>query len=265
MDIVDDMSDRWDAETYEKVSGVQLTWGQKVIRRRKWNGNEIVMDAGAGSGALAQILSSILPDGRVYAVDNDPNMISRARLNLARHKNIDVIQSRVEDVRLPLKVDVIFSNAALHWMPSHRQVFANFWQLLKNQGELLIQSGGYGNIANTVSILDDIITTEPYRQFFANWRQPWNFAKPKETEKLLKETGFTDINVHLSDEPTTFAGRQKFSTYVKTVVIWPYLARLPTPSSRSKFHRSFLDEFEDQSKGHWSLDYVRLNISARKR
>lgn len=90
-DIVDDMSDRWDAETYEKVSGVQLTGGQKVIRRRKWNGNEIVMDAGAGSGALAKILSSILPDGRVYAVDNDPNMISKARLNPARHKNIDVI------------------------------------------------------------------------------------------------------------------------------------------------------------------------------
>ena len=87
------MSDHWDAETYEKVSVVQLTWGQRVIRRRKWRGNEIVMDAGAGSGALARIFSSILPYGSVYAPDNDPN-ISRARLYFARHKNVEVIQSR---------------------------------------------------------------------------------------------------------------------------------------------------------------------------
>ena len=88
------MSDHWDAETYEKVSVVQLTWGQRVIRRRKWSGNEIVMDAGAGSGALARILSSILPDGRAYAEDNDPKMISRARPYLARHKNVEIHQSR---------------------------------------------------------------------------------------------------------------------------------------------------------------------------
>jgi ubiquinone/menaquinone biosynthesis C-methylase UbiE len=41
----------WDAYTYDQVSRqVQYKWGQQLINCRKWRGNEIVMDAGCGSG-----------------------------------------------------------------------------------------------------------------------------------------------------------------------------------------------------------------------
>ena len=37
----------WDARTYDEVSQVvQYRWGQQILEWRKWNGNEIVMDAG---------------------------------------------------------------------------------------------------------------------------------------------------------------------------------------------------------------------------
>jgi trans-aconitate 2-methyltransferase len=48
----------WDARTYDQVSRlVQYKWGQQVIKWRKWTGNEIVMDAGCGSGLLTKQLA----------------------------------------------------------------------------------------------------------------------------------------------------------------------------------------------------------------
>jgi hypothetical protein len=48
----------WDARTYDKVSSnVQLGWGRKLLEKRRWIGNETVMDAGAGSGNLTKILA----------------------------------------------------------------------------------------------------------------------------------------------------------------------------------------------------------------
>lgn len=74
----------WDAKTYDKVSSnVQLEWGRKLIEKRKWIGNEIVMDAGAGSGNLTKILADKVPQGLIYAVDDDPNMVEQAMSNLS--------------------------------------------------------------------------------------------------------------------------------------------------------------------------------------
>jgi trans-aconitate 2-methyltransferase len=70
----------WDARTYDQVSYlVQYKWGQQVLEWRKWHGDEIVMDAGCGSGLLTRQLAKKVPRGKVYAVDIDSNMIKQAR------------------------------------------------------------------------------------------------------------------------------------------------------------------------------------------
>src|SRR5215207_5274253 len=132
----------WDARAYDKVStNVQLEWGQKLLEKKLWVGNEIVMDAGAGSGKLTKILADKVPNGKVYAVDADPNMIQQAKSNLSHYKNVQIFYSSMDKVYLPTQVDVIFSNAALHWILDQEGVFSHFWQLLKPNGQLLIECG----------------------------------------------------------------------------------------------------------------------------
>jgi trans-aconitate methyltransferase len=77
-------------------------------------------------------------------------MIKQAKKNLKSFDNVEIIHSSFTDVKLPRKVDVIFSNAALHWVLDHRKAFQNFWAMLKpmkdssgnNDSQLLIQCGG---------------------------------------------------------------------------------------------------------------------------
>jgi trans-aconitate 2-methyltransferase len=155
----------WDAHSYDQVSRlVQYKWGRQVLEWRKWHGDEVVMDAGCGSGLLTKQLAKKVPRGKVFAVDIDSNMVRQARKNLQLFDNVEVIESSFTDIRLPQRLDVIFSNSALHWVQDHRNAFRNFWEMLKpmnsikdtvvssnsfdniSNSQLLIQCGGYGNL-----------------------------------------------------------------------------------------------------------------------
>ena len=117
----------WDARTYDQVSYLgQYRWGQQVLEWRKWHGNEIVMDAGCGSGLLTKQLAKKVPIGKVYAVDIDSNMIKQARNNLELFDNVEIVQSSFTDIRLPRKLDVIFSNSAFHWYKITERRFKYF-------------------------------------------------------------------------------------------------------------------------------------------
>ena len=87
---------------------MQLEWGRRLIEKRKWIGNEIVIDAGSGSGNLTKILADKVPSGEIYAVDSDPNMVEQAKSNLSAYRNVEVILSSMDKVNLPKKVDVVF-------------------------------------------------------------------------------------------------------------------------------------------------------------
>jgi trans-aconitate 2-methyltransferase len=254
----------WDARTYDKISSnVQLEWGRKLLDKRRWIGNEIVVDAGAGSGNLTKILADKVPQGHVYAVDADSNMVQQAKLNLSGCGNVRVIHSSMDKVSLPTEVDVIFSNAALHWVLDQEGVFLHFWQLLKLNGELLIDYGGHGNLERPLSVIFKIMQSEQFKEHFANWKQSWYFPEPDETERLLQKVGFKEIQVDLSSQITSFPDRQSFATFVRTVIMKPFLGYLPDINRKERFVEAFLNEFE----GHdwpWSLEFMRLTISATK-
>jgi trans-aconitate 2-methyltransferase len=253
----------WDAWTYDKVSSnVQVQWGRKLLEKRRWIGNEIVMDAGAGSGNLTKILADKVPQGQIYAVDADPCMVQQAKSNLSSCRNVQVIHSSMINVDLPIEVDVIFSNAALHWILDQEHVYSQFWKLLKPNGELLIEYGAHGNIERPLSVIFKIIRSDQFKEHFADWKQSWYFPKPDETERLLQNARYRDIQVNLSKLTTPFSDREGFAIFVKTVIMKPFLGYLPD-AKKGQFLDAFLNEIE-RSGLTWSLDYMRLGVFARK-
>jgi trans-aconitate 2-methyltransferase len=254
----------WDARSYDNVSSnVQLEWGRKLLEKRKWIGNEIVMDAGAGSGNLTKILADKVPDGQIYAVDADPNMVQRAKSNLSSCKNVQVIHSSMDKLNLPTEVNVIFSNAALHWVLDLEDVFSHFWHLLKPNGELLSECGGHGNVERPLSVIFRIMQSDQFTEYFVNWKQSWYFPKPDEKERLLQKARFRDIQVNLSRRSISFSDRESFAIFVKTVIMKPFVGHLPDAKKKEQFVEVFLDEFEQSGEG-WLLDFMRLGVFARK-
>jgi trans-aconitate 2-methyltransferase len=102
-------------------------------------------------------LAKEIPNRKIYAIDIDVNMIDKAKDNLSRFENVTIINSDLLDLNLQIissKVDVIFSNAALHWILNHHKLFNTLFELLNQNGQLLIQCGGYGNLKKSISIFE---------------------------------------------------------------------------------------------------------------
>ena len=112
----------WDAATYDRVSDPQLAWAREQLERLDLNGDEVVLDAGCGSGRVTALLADLVPRGRVYAVDVAPSMVAHAREALGDRATV-FCQDLVE-LELPERVDAIFSNATFHWIHDHDALFA---------------------------------------------------------------------------------------------------------------------------------------------
>jgi trans-aconitate 2-methyltransferase len=265
-------NNNWDAENYHRVSTVQESWATELLEKRKIGEYEVVMDAGCGTGRVTGTIANAVKKGRVYAVDIDVNMITKAKENLKDFSNITFIKSDISEVRLPEKIDLIFSNAAIHWILDHKKLFSNFWELLKPNGELLIQCGGKGNLELVHTILEKLRKGNTFKHYFADWKSPWNFASPADVKKTLSDIGFNDTQAQLKKKTAKFENHEEFVLFMKTVVMKPYLAYLPADNNnetRNSFMGEFINELTKNQKTNKAdvdlkLEYVRLDITGRK-
>ena len=264
---------KWDAENYHKVSSIQETWAIELLAKRKWNGNEVLIDAGCGSGRVTRIISNILKNGKIYAIDLDQNMIEQAKINLKYKENVIFVNADLSSVEIPEPIDVVFSNAVLHWIKDHYKLFCNFWQLLKQSGEILIQCGGKGNLGTVKLMLDLTRKSSKFKGYFHDWEDPWNFASAEETFSIMERVGFKQIETGLTKKIAKFSSFEEYRLFMKTVVMKPYLSYLPSDYD-NQIVNSFMDcffkhqkknikGFSEDSTGY-ALDYTRLNIRAIK-
>lgn len=122
--------EEWDAQTYHLISHIQEAQAKELISNNKWNGDEVVLDVGWGTGRVANLIAQVVKKGRIYAVDIDENMIKLAREKYLHVKNVIFLISYISNANLPQPVDIIISNAAIHQIPGHKQLFKKFHDML---------------------------------------------------------------------------------------------------------------------------------------
>jgi trans-aconitate 2-methyltransferase len=251
------MSRSWNADAYHRVSGPQVAMAQAVLDRLELAGDELVLDAGCGSGRVTRLLLERLPRGRVIAVDASAEMVARAREELAGAP-ADVRRADLAQLRLQPgeDVDAIFSNAVLHWIDDHDALFACLAAALRPGGRMSVQCGGEGNVAALHRIAIEAAGDAGLAERFEGWSRPWNFAGLEETERRLRAAGFDAVRCWLEPWPVE---PEEPRAYLETVCLGPHLQRLEPGE-----HARFLDAVLARLGEHPTLDYVRLNIVARR-
>jgi trans-aconitate 2-methyltransferase len=239
----------WDASTYDRIADPMHRWGLAVLDRLVLSGDELVLDAGCGSGRVTEALAERLPRGRVIALDASSSMLDAARGRLSRFG--DRIRFVQADLGRPLPVgepvDAILSTATFHWVPDHDALFRNLAAVLRPGGRLVAQCGGAGNIASLERIVHDLGLPDPGRV---------HFEQPLDTAARLEAAGFGNVEVWLTDEPTTLEPGAPLETYLATVCLREHLALVP-PADRERVVRAVATAMPEPV-----LDYVRLNILA---
>jgi trans-aconitate 2-methyltransferase len=245
----------WDAATYDRISDPQLGWAREQLERLPLSGDEVVLDAGCGSGRVTALLVELVPRGRVYGVDVAPSMASHAASALGE-RAVVFCQDLVE-LSLPEPVDAIFSNATFHWICDHDALFAALHRTLKPGGRLVAQCGGRGNIDAFRNAADAVAAEQPFAPYFVDWHRPWNYATDAETAVRLRDAGFTDVETWLEPRSVTPADGRAFA---QTVCLVRHFDPLP-----EELRGPFVDEVLARTGDPPVLEYVRLNMIATRR
>jgi trans-aconitate 2-methyltransferase len=243
----------WSGAEYDRLSTPMEAMGREVLERLPLEGDETVIDAGCGSGRVTEALIARLPRGRVIGVDASASMIDSARERLGDRAELHVVDLVTFD--LGLRADAILSTATFHWIADHGALFARLRAHLRDRGHLVAQCGGRGNIASVHAAAREAMADEPYAPHFADWRGPWNFATPQDTEKRLDGAGFAQSRAWLQERPVT---PDDPHAYLTEINLGAHLGRLP-----DELHRPFVDDVIERLGGPpVTIDYVRLNIDA---
>jgi trans-aconitate 2-methyltransferase len=248
------VSPDWDAAGYDRVSDPQVEMAAAVLERLPLRGDETVLDAGCGSGRVTTMLLDRLPDGHVVAVDASPSMVEHAREALGERAS--VIESSLTELALDEPVDAAFSNAVFHWIADHERLFARLAAALRPGAPLVAQCGGAGNIEDFRRLADEVAAEPPYAEHMRGFVGPWNYAGAEETEARLRAAGFDDVRCWLQPWPVTLDDPLSF---VSTVCLGRNLELLP-----EELTRSFAEDVVRRAGTPLTLEYVRLNIDARR-
>ncbi len=95
-----------------------------------------VVDLGCGTGALTAVIAERWPDAELYGLDNSPEMLERARRD---HPLLQFEHGDIEHWRPGHPLDLIYSNAALHWLDRHAELFPRLVGHLTAGGILAVQ------------------------------------------------------------------------------------------------------------------------------
>ena len=247
----------WDARTYDRVADPQEEWGREVLARLELAGDETVLDAGCGSGRVTKLLLERVPRGRVIGVDAAPSMIEHARENLAdAGDRVELLVADLAELELPEPVDAVFSNATFHWIAAHERLFGRLFAALRPGGSLEAQCGGEGNVSEWIRAIEAAQGDERFSAYLRGMPAVTYFASVDDTQARLRRAGFDVSRVWL--EKRTVEPREP-SAFVRSVGLHKHLDRLP-----AELHDVFVDAVLGSMPRPLVLEYVRLNISARR-
>jgi trans-aconitate 2-methyltransferase len=253
----------WNSEVYHRVSGPQVCWGKKVLSRLRLRGDEVVLDAGCGTGLLTAELLDALPAGRVVGVDLSQNMLRSARQHLAHFgTRVDLIACDLQHLPFESAFDGIVSTAAFHWVLDHDRLFANLHRALVPGGWLEAQCGGGPNVLALRKRANALAATPKFASFFAGFREPWLFQDADAAAESLRGARFIEIETSMEVAPTVLGGVAQYNEFVSNIILRRHLENIPSEELRDEF----MAELTRQAAGDdpaFSLDYWRLNLRGR--
>jgi trans-aconitate 2-methyltransferase len=258
------MAHEFDGNKYEKSSAHQKEWGSKLVADLELKGDERVLDLGCGDGANTALLAEALPRGQVVGIDASKGMIktaqTREKANLSfRLMDIDRIEFKDE-------FDVIFSNAALHWVRDHERLLRNAYKALRESGRLRFNFAADGNCSHLYKVVRAAIKMPEFQSFFADFSWPWYMPPIAEYQQLVDRSKFKSAKVWGENADRYFPDIETMIGWLDQPSLVPFVACVPeTHKSGFRDHvvREMITETR-QPDGTCFETFRRINLLAVK-
>jgi trans-aconitate 2-methyltransferase len=183
-----------------------------------------VVDLGCGTGLLTAALHDQLGATETVGVDSSNAMLERARALDA--PGVRFIAGDIGDWEPEQPFDVVFSNAALQWLPDHPQLFKRLTTMLVPGGEIAVQvPANFDHVSHVLA--SDIAREEPFAAALHGYERRFSVLAPEEYATLFHHLGFAAQLVRLQVYGHVLESSDSVVEWVKGTLLTDYEKRLP--------------------------------------
>ncbi len=183
------------------------------------------VDLGCGAGELTRELHRTIEAAETVGIDSSDAMLERARPLAGGGLRFE--KGDIGSWEANSGYDLVFSNAALHWVPDHPGLLARLTHALRPGGQLAFQvPDNFDHPAHTTA--EDVAGEEPFRSALGDWggKRPRHVLAPEEYATLLHRLGYAKQLVRLQIYGDRLPSREDVVTWVEGSLLSEYRRRL---------------------------------------
>ena len=129
----------WNPQQYLQYEGERVRPALDLLARVPAAAPRVVVDLGCGAGNVARMLGARWPAARIIGVDNSAAMLAKARAAVDGDERYTFVAADLDAWQPDAPADVVYSNAALHWLDDHAALFPRVARMVAAGGTLAIQ------------------------------------------------------------------------------------------------------------------------------
>lgn len=232
--------DAWDPRLYDRFRAERQRpfFDLLALLQLSPAGSAQVVDLGCGTGELTLRLHRHLQARSTLGIDSSAAMLARAAELQAPGLRFE--QGDLRDFAAGGPWDVVFSNAALHWVPDHAALFERLTAALAAGGQLAVQvPANFDHPSHRVAA--EVAAEEPFRTALADRVRLPAVLPPEEYAELLDQLGFGEQTVQLRVYGHRLAGPEEVVEWVRGTLLTEYQRHLDA----ALFAR-FLDRYRER-------------------
>ncbi|SDF17665.1 trans-aconitate 2-methyltransferase [Blastococcus fimeti] len=246
----------WDPAAYLQNARERARPFLDLVSRLDVPAPATVVDLGCGEGSTTALLADRWPAARVTGVDSSAAMLAAAPVR----PGLEFRLGDVRDWRPESSVDVLVSNAVLHWVPGHERLLARWADDLSRGGALAVQVPGNFR-APTHALLADLCRSPRWAGRLADVApSPSAVLEPAGYLDVLTGSGLT-ADVWETTYLHVLTGPDPVLGWVRSTVLRPVLARLDDDAAAAftaEYAAGLREAYPPRSDGTTVLPFRRL-------
>jgi trans-aconitate 2-methyltransferase len=223
------VADPWDPARYERFAAERTAPFYDLLALVRPIPGGRAVDLGCGTGALTADLHRRSGARETLGLDSSAAMLERA--SAVTEDGLSFAQGDLARLGEPGEPgggrwDLVFSNAALQWVPDHPGLLARLTATLAPGGQLAVQvPRNHDHVSHLLH--EELAAEEPYASALGNYRRAFPVLEPERYAELLEELGFVEQHVRLQVYPHHLEGPEQVVEWARGTMLTAYQRRLP--------------------------------------
>jgi trans-aconitate 2-methyltransferase len=254
--------DAWNPTQYHRFADARLRPAIDLLARVTLAEPARIYDLGCGSARTTDLLARRWPAARVVGLDASPKMLASARQEFPRFEFVHADLAQWSSAE---PADLLFSNAALHWLDDHPTLFGRLFDQVRPGGQLAVQMPHNHDQPSHRAIVA-AAEAGPWRQRLRPLLRPSPVSAAAEYYAMLAGRA-KGLDIWETTYLHILEGANPVAEWTKGTALGPLLEALEG-SQRAEFEAAYralvADAYPRDARGKTLLPFRRLLIVAER-